>query len=357
MQMIDEHRLKLRNTIAIGIAQKGDAVSALRAGACAGLDLALDIILGPEGLGAGTVALDHENVAVGEGIDDARMHEAAGHRLDPQAGWNRRGLARFPADRLGHAHRRKQILRWLREPRVRSILPHRVTALVGARTQRTGGEDQRRQCAREADRPRAHGRDSRWRTDARGAVTVEPRMPATSSSTVTMADRVMPVGTTDVQASRVWTRTLTIERTVATASRMKSGQRIGPARPNATSARRMIADTSASTRPPVISHPEKFDHCIRPLLEYMKSVNSAAISSVPPSEMKKGCTSFASFSVAAPVMGSSCHLERPSSLEPGLGRQRHNGFDASWCSRQPTRCSGLTSYSPAIFGGPSSAWS
>jgi hypothetical protein len=94
-------------------------------------------------------------------------------------------------------------------------------------------------------------------------------MPATSRSTATIAESVIPVGTTEVQASRVWTRTLTIERIAAAATRMKSSQRILPARPSATSATSTIAEISASTSPPAISQPEKFDHCMRELLEYI----------------------------------------------------------------------------------------
>ena len=70
------------------------------AGAAARFHLALDVILGPEGLGSRAIALDDQNVAVGQRVDDARVHEAGRHRLDLQPGGTVGVSPGLPADRL-----------------------------------------------------------------------------------------------------------------------------------------------------------------------------------------------------------------------------------------------------------------
>ena len=143
IQAIQEDSAQLRLPVAIGVAQQGNAVAAR--GACAGPidDRTSKVILGPEIYGRRRIGFDHQDVAVGQRVDDARVHEAGRDRLDLQPARNGGRLARLPADVERHAHRRHHKLLGLGQIGVRAILLARVPALRRAgrkRTQRAQAE-------------------------------------------------------------------------------------------------------------------------------------------------------------------------------------------------------------------------
>ena len=114
---------------AVGGAKQRDAIAAFCAGPGARLDLSGDVVLGPKGLGARAVAFDDQDVAVRQCVESARVLEPCRKRLDLEA-WESLGrLADFPADRLGNAHGRQQVLVRFGQIRVRAILPGRVSSL------------------------------------------------------------------------------------------------------------------------------------------------------------------------------------------------------------------------------------
>ena len=125
------------------------------------------------------------------------MHEAGGHCLDAEARRDRRRLAGLPADRPGNAHRRKKILAGFGEYGIGSVLLHRIATLVAACCNQGSGDERRAR----ADESGDHLLSPRFAT--RAVVTLQPRSPAIRRRTKTIADKVIPVGTTVVHASRV----------------------------------------------------------------------------------------------------------------------------------------------------------
>ncbi|MNU93079.1 hypothetical protein D3C71_830110 [compost metagenome] len=105
-QVRQEHLLHLGQAVAVGVAQQGDAVGAGHAGARAAHDLAHDPVAhrGDRAAGAAAfgfgrlVALGHQHVAVGQGVDPARVVQPARQRRHAQAfgGGGRGGVG--PAD-------------------------------------------------------------------------------------------------------------------------------------------------------------------------------------------------------------------------------------------------------------------
>ena len=86
-----------------------------------------------------------------------------------------------------------------------------------------------------------------------------------SRMTTATTERVNPVGTTDCQASRLWTKALKISTIDAAAAPTGSAQvvRNQPgARVRTSSTKPTSAAIAAMIRPTVSSHIEKFDHCM-----------------------------------------------------------------------------------------------
>ena len=101
--MVDEGGFGLGDAVAVLVAEQQDAVRAggVRAGLFhqLRLDLALDGAAGV--VGAGTVALGHQDIPVGQHVEPARMAEAAGKFIDRQAVRRLGHHARRPALGLG----------------------------------------------------------------------------------------------------------------------------------------------------------------------------------------------------------------------------------------------------------------
>ena len=79
---------------------------------------------------------------------------------------------------------------------------------------------------------------------------------------ISHSTQITPVGTTEVHASRLWMKALTIDRRATITSPENSIRWIRPVCPSRKSMRRTIAERSATTRPPVISQAEKLAHCM-----------------------------------------------------------------------------------------------
>src|SRR5689334_19324117 len=79
-------------------------------------------------------------------MDGARMVEVLGQRFDFKSLWDGGCFAFFPADDRSHVHLRKQILRLLRQVRIRSDLARNIERVVVApcERERTGTEKRRR---------------------------------------------------------------------------------------------------------------------------------------------------------------------------------------------------------------------
>src|SRR5579871_773525 len=107
MEMFDEHRPHGWLTIAIDVVKQGDAIAALTRSPAPRLHLALNEVLGAEGSCARAVALDNQDIAVRQSINDARMQQSRNYRLNIQALTDGRRLPWSPAYRLRNAHRRQ----------------------------------------------------------------------------------------------------------------------------------------------------------------------------------------------------------------------------------------------------------
>ena len=107
--MVEEDALLVRDAVAIGIAEQGDAVAlaGVAARCCPGLDKAHDDFLRPLDRGClRCLGFHDQNVAVRERVERTRMLQTRRQWLDLQALRHLRGLALLPADNLGDVHRR-----------------------------------------------------------------------------------------------------------------------------------------------------------------------------------------------------------------------------------------------------------
>src|SRR5690606_31385153 len=152
------------------------------------------------------VGFDHQYVAIGQRIRLARVDQAGCQRAYLKAGRDVRRLARFPADRLRDMHRRDEILMGGGQHGVGADLavPIERRARIGAAC-----ECQKRGAGKCGMECRAHQRASPVSSlcesaPAKAAVTI-------IASTVS-AESASPVGTTEVQASRLCTKLLKSER-------------------------------------------------------------------------------------------------------------------------------------------------
>ena len=107
VQIIDEGGAHLGLTVAVGVAQQGDAVAALNGRLALGLDDAGDDVLGPQLGGVAARALGDQDVAVGQDQDLTRDLQIGGHRGDDEA-VRHGGRFAVPADRVGDLHRRHE---------------------------------------------------------------------------------------------------------------------------------------------------------------------------------------------------------------------------------------------------------
>src|SRR4029077_15183248 len=113
VEVIEEDALRLRLAVAVSVAQQRYAVArpGVPARSDPGLNPAHDQILrAVDGIGPGLPRLDHQDVAVGENVDRARMLEAGRQRLNLQTVRDGRLFALLPADDPRKMHRREQIL-------------------------------------------------------------------------------------------------------------------------------------------------------------------------------------------------------------------------------------------------------
>src|ERR1700761_3802484 len=106
----------------------------------------------------------------------------------------------------------------------------------------------------------------------RTVATFHPLTAAIRSRIVTITESEIPCGTTEVQASRLWTKTFRRERRAAAATRRKEIQLMRPARPVNKSTIKAIVATRARTRPAAISHADALAHCQFDVSQYMMSV-------------------------------------------------------------------------------------
>ena len=132
MEVLQKNRPRLRGPIAILIAQQGDAVGALDAGAGASHDMLHEPAAKPAHRFAWAVGFRHQHVAVRQHIQPARMIETAGIRRDAEAPARHRHAAVLPPRRRRDIQRRNQRLpgRWqlrvVAIPRRRLLLGRRV---------------------------------------------------------------------------------------------------------------------------------------------------------------------------------------------------------------------------------------
>ncbi len=194
LQVVDEDAPRVRDPVAVGVPQQGDAVAPLAGRARDRLDLALDVILRPVDRSLRPVALHHQHVAVRQGVDHSGMQQACGEDLDPQVLRDLGRRAPGPANRGGDLHRRQQVL-----VRRRKL---RIWADLGARRLRGGpaGGEQGDGCGGAA-RPKdlsAHRRCAFRSSGRTEATTPQSRQPTTSRIRVTMAEMTRPSGTTPV---------------------------------------------------------------------------------------------------------------------------------------------------------------
>ena len=113
IQMVEKDRLHVGDAVAVGIAEQRDAVarSRLSARCRPGLDVSHDDFLGTlDRRGLRRLGFDHQNIAVGQHVDRARMLKPGRHGLNLETLGHRRRLSLLPANHLGDMHRRKQIL-------------------------------------------------------------------------------------------------------------------------------------------------------------------------------------------------------------------------------------------------------
>ena len=89
----------------------------------------------------------------------------------------------------------------------------------------------------------------------------------TARQTATTTDSIRPCGTTEVQASRLWTNTLSSDSSATPANAIKCTQLTAPARPSAKSRSSATPASSARMSPAVISQTEKLAHCMSAVCE------------------------------------------------------------------------------------------
>ena len=113
VEVIEEDALRLRLAVAVSVAQQRYAVArpGVPARSDPGLNPAHDQILrAVDRIGPGLPRLDHQDVAVRENVDRARMLEAGRQRFGFQTVRDGGLFALLPADHPRKMHRRKQIL-------------------------------------------------------------------------------------------------------------------------------------------------------------------------------------------------------------------------------------------------------
>ncbi len=192
IQMIDEHRSLVRQTVAVGVAEQQDALAGLSSRVCCLLDPVHDDFLRSVDRRGRGASFNHQDVTVRQHIQRAGIRKPGRELLDFEARRDGRRRA-VPTRHLCGMHRRQQVLMNRGKIRIGAKLPMGVD---GSRTAR-GGREQAGD--RQGGKPDgAHG-GSPSRTPTRWRYTMlQPFHPVTSRSSTTTADSVKPVGTTDV---------------------------------------------------------------------------------------------------------------------------------------------------------------
>ena len=189
MQMVDEDVPFVGDAVAVGVTQQQDAVARLDARMGPLLDQVHDDLLGTADRLARAVRFRHQHIAIGQGVDRAGIFQSPGQGGDTQSCRHfRHGVT--PADILHHMHGRYQIL--VRRGQVR-MRPDLLCGIVRIGAAAAKG-DQRR--GRQKMPPR-HGRSPATATPWRWTM-AQPFQPVTSRTSTVSADRIRPVGTTEV---------------------------------------------------------------------------------------------------------------------------------------------------------------
>src|SRR6185312_10667624 len=255
IEMVDEDCPELRTAVAVGIAKQGDPLRRRWAGLRdqpssmrQAHDEAAHRNLGPvDRLRSRDLRFDHEDVAVRERIDGARIGETGGERLDSEARRDRRRFTGFPSDDSRDRDFGEDSFLWRRKHRVRPDGLRRVGIVAAA----AGGERKQRD---EGEQARPHAR--LLSAGARAS------QPVTSARRPPTIDKTNPVGTTAVQPSRAWTSELNSSST-STMNRSNAASQLSP---RAASISIRTKATTPNAIPAASSQVEKFSQIRLPPL-------------------------------------------------------------------------------------------
>ena len=119
IKVLGKHRFDFVNTVAVSIAQQGQAIAAFDLRVALRLDVTGNHILGFEFGRITATPLGHENVAIGQDQGLTRDFQVSGNRRDRIA-LGHGGLLLRPLHRLGDFHAGQQATLWLGQIRIRA---------------------------------------------------------------------------------------------------------------------------------------------------------------------------------------------------------------------------------------------